>query len=328
MIAFGPVPSRRLGRSLGINNIPPKVCTYSCAYCQLGRTIQMRLQRQRFYDPHVVAGAVGRKLEAAQRAGEPIDYLAFVPDGEPTLDAGLGHAIRLLRRFSIPIAVLSNGSLVDRAEVREDLMEADWVSLKLDTVRDGTWRRVTRPHRRIALDSILRGMSEFAIRFDGTLATETMLLRGLNDPEQELRATAQFAAELRPAAAYLAVPTRPPAEDWVRSPDESVIARGYEVFRAWLPRVELLLGYEGDAFASTGDARDDLLSITAVHPMRDTAVRRMVERAGLDWGVVERLVDEGTLVEVEYGANRYFVRSVATMGGVGESDRSGRRRRH
>jgi wyosine [tRNA(Phe)-imidazoG37] synthetase (radical SAM superfamily) len=97
MLTFGPVPSRRLGRSLGINNIPPKVCTFSCVYCQLGRTIKMQVERRAFFEPQKILSAVCDKIEKTRHSGESIDYVTFVPDGEPTLDPNLGREIELLR---------------------------------------------------------------------------------------------------------------------------------------------------------------------------------------------------------------------------------------
>ncbi len=319
MIAFGPVPSRRLGRSLGINNIPPKVCPYSCVYCQLGRTNSERIDRQTFWEPEVVLDAVREKVEASRRAGESIDYLAVVPDGEPTLDVNLGRSIRALRSLDIPIAVISNGSLIDREDVQADLKEADWVSLKVDAVRQATWRRIDRPHGSLQLGPILEGMRTFAADFTGELVTETMLIQDLNDSEEELRATAELVGDLDPARAYLAVPTRPPAEEWVRPATEEAITRAYEVFRAYHGHVELLVGYEGDMFAATGDAEEDLLSITAVHPMREAAVRRLIERDGADWDLVEGLLRQGRLVEARYGTHRYFLRPLKEPTGKGPS---------
>jgi len=104
-IAFGPVPSRRLGRSMGINNIPPKICTYSCIYCQLGRTLKMQVERKKFYDVEEVVEDVKNKVKEAEKAGEHIDYLTFVPDGEPTLDINIGEEINELRQMGIKIAV-------------------------------------------------------------------------------------------------------------------------------------------------------------------------------------------------------------------------------
>jgi wyosine [tRNA(Phe)-imidazoG37] synthetase (radical SAM superfamily) len=308
MIAFGPVPSRRLGRSLGINNIPPKVCSYSCVYCQLGRTIKLEVARRTFYEPEEVLKDVREKIEKAREVGEAVDYLTFVPDGEPTLDSNLGREIELLRPLGIEIAVISNGSLIWRQDVREELGKADWVSLKVDAVKEETWWRINRPHRALQLGSILEGMRAFAASYKGELATETMLVRGLNDSEKDLSAVAEFLTQLRPSRAYLAIPTRPPAEEWVEPPDEEAINRAYQIFSEKLDHVEYLIGYEGNAFAFTGDVEEDLLSITSVHPMREEAVDQFLARAGVDRSVVAGLLAQGRLVELNYKGRRFYMR--------------------
>jgi wyosine [tRNA(Phe)-imidazoG37] synthetase (radical SAM superfamily) len=137
-----------------------------------------------------------------------------------------------------------------------------------------------------------------------------MLLEGLNDGEDGLGATADFLGELRPDRAYLAVPTRPPAEPWARAPGETALARAFGLFCERLASVELLTAYEGDAFASTGNASQDLLSITAVHPMRESAVRRTLRAAGAGWEVVSALMQSGELVEVEHEGHRYYLRPI------------------
>jgi wyosine [tRNA(Phe)-imidazoG37] synthetase (radical SAM superfamily) len=308
VIAFGPVPSRRLGRSLGINNIPPKVCTYSCVYCQLGRTIKMQVGRDAFYEPQEILSAVQEKVENAREVGELVDYLTFVPDGEPTLDINLGREIELLKRLDIPIAVITNASLLCREEVREALMKADWVSLKVDSTREEVWRRIDRPHGTLRLTSILDGVLEFARAYEGDLVTETMLVKGINDADDQIAELADFLARLRPSTSYLAIPTRPPAEEWVRPPDEEAINRAYQLVSAKVDQVEYLIGYEGDAFAFTGNVKEDLLSITAVHPMREDAVRKFLARAGVDWTVVDALTTGRKLVKVEYDGKKFYVR--------------------
>jgi wyosine [tRNA(Phe)-imidazoG37] synthetase (radical SAM superfamily) len=308
MIAFGPVPSRRLGRSLGINNIPPKICSYSCVYCQLGRTIKMQMERHAFYRPEQILRDVEDKVEAAGAAGEPIDYLTFVPDGEPTLDVNLGREIELLGPLGIRIAVITNASLIWREDVREALMQADWVSLKVDSARRGIWRRVNRPHGELSLSRIMEGAFEFARVYRGELATETMLVEGVNDGVKELRGVADVLAGLEPDTAFLAVPTRPPANRWVRSPKERVINLAYQIFSENVDQVELLIGYEGNAFAFTGNVGEDLLSITAVHPMREDAVNAFLARAGTEWATVRRLVARDQLVRVEYGDHKFYLR--------------------
>ena len=310
MIAFGPVPSRRLGRSLGVNHIPPKVCSYACVYCQLGRTIKMQLERVAFHDPEEIREAVRRKAASARERGEQIDYISLVPDGEPTLDANLGREIDLLRPLGIPIAVISNASLIWRLEVREELARADWVSLKVDAVQEAVWKRIDRPHGALRLGAILSGMLEFARAYRGELVTETMFVAGLNDSEGQVREVAEFLARLDPAVAYLSIPTRPPAEPWVHAPDEKAILRAYRIVSEKVRRVEYLIGYEGNEFASTGNVEEDLLSITAVHPMREEAVHEFLARAGVGWAVVRGLIKGGELVETEFEGHRFYVRKL------------------
>jgi wyosine [tRNA(Phe)-imidazoG37] synthetase (radical SAM superfamily) len=310
MIAFGPVPSRRLGRSLGINNIPPKICTYSCVYCQLGRTIKMQVERSVFYEPEKVFRDVQDKVKRAKGVGELIDYLTFVPDGEPTLDADLGREIQRLKPLGLSIAVITNSSLLGRRDVREDLIEADWVSLKVDTVKEEVWRRVNRPHGGLELASILEGTLKFAKVYEGDLVTETMLVRDVNDDEEHLKEIAAFLARLQPDRVYLSIPTRPPAEKWVQPPDEQAINRAYQIVSQKVDHVEYLIGYEGNAFAFTGDVEEDLLSITAVHPMRKEAVSEFLARAKADWSTVRRLTKQGRLVEIEYQGQTFYMRKL------------------
>lgn len=315
MLAYGPVPSRRLGRSLGINHVPPKICTYSCVYCQLGRTNSMRCERHKFYPPEEIVRVVRDQVNRTLERGERIDYLSFVPDGEPTLDLNLGREIGLLKPLGIDIAVISNGSLIWRRDVRRDLMAADWVSLKVDAVTEGIWRRIDRPHGRLRLGEILEGMRAFKEVFEGELTTESMLVEGLNDGREEIELMADFIGELKPDKVYLAIPTRPPAEDWVRPPSEAVLNEAYQIFNDRIAHVEYLIGYEGDAFAFTGSVEDDLLSITSVHPMREEGVRRLLTRAAVDWEGVERMIDEGKLVRLDYLGNRFYMRSIKSRVG-------------
>jgi wyosine [tRNA(Phe)-imidazoG37] synthetase (radical SAM superfamily) len=307
--AFGPVPSRRLGMSMGINNIPAKVCTYACIYCQLGRTTMMTKNRSEFYDPQKIYRAVQKKVAKALESGVQTDYLTFVPDGEPTLDINLGKAIDLLKLLGIPIGVISNSSLMWRTDVREELARADWVSLKVDAFEDRTWRRINRPEVYLQHFSIQGGMAEFTKYFSGRLVTETMLIKNLNDNDDQLRDMADYIAELEPHTAYISIPVRPPLEKWVHRPDEDRLNKAFQIFSDKLPRVECLIGYEGNAFAFTGDAEKDLLSITAVHPMRKSAVEKLLSKAGEPWDLVENLIAAGDLKESLYEGHAYYLRT-------------------
>ncbi len=308
MITFGPVPSRRLGRSLGINNIPPKFCSYSCVYCQVGRTLNMQVERKDFYEPDRILEEVRDKVKKATEKGEKIDYLAFVPDGEPTLDKNLGHTIELLKPLGIKTAVITNSSLIYREDVRDALMKADWVSLKVDSVIEKIWRKTDRPHKKLQLNNIMDGMMEFREKYQGELVTETMLIKDINDSEENLEAIGDFLSNLQPVRAYLSIPTRPPAEDSVHSPDELVINRSYQILSKQINHVEYLIGYEGNAFATTGNIEEDLLSITSVHPMREEAVNKLLLKTGDDWSAVQKLINNGSIIESKHDGRNFYVR--------------------
>ena len=307
-IAFGPVPSRRLGRSLGINNIPPKHCSYSCIYCQVGPTAAPEIEPRTFYPADMIVQAIGQRLTQARSRGEQVDYLTFVPDGEPTLDTHLADAIDALKPLGVPIAVISNASLIWRPEVRASLAHADWVSLKVDSVDETAWRRINRPHADLHLARILDGIRAFAAGYRGTLASETMLVDGVNDSEEEVAAIAHFLAEAGIRLAYLSIPHRPPTEAAVACPDEATITRAWQRMTERVARVELLTAYEGDAFPPLDDARGQLLAVTAVHPMRESAVRTLLSQAGLDMAAARKLVATGELRQVNHGGEVFFIR--------------------
>jgi wyosine [tRNA(Phe)-imidazoG37] synthetase (radical SAM superfamily) len=315
-VVYGPVPSRRLGRSLGINNIPPKTCSYSCVYCQLGSTNNLQVERQTFYQPEDIAQSVKEKVRQAKEKGETIDYLTFVPDGEPTLDANLGKEIELVKSLGIKIAVISNGSLIWRDDVRQDLQKADWVSLKVDAVSKETWRRINRPQKSLKLERILDGMLNFANIFKGELTTESMLIRGINDNGEEVERAADFLARLKPAIAYLAIPTRPTAVTAVTVASEQVMNMAYQIFSKKLSNTEYLIGYEGNAFSFTGNVEDDLLSIISVHPMREEAFLEFLKKTGTRWVTVEKLIKDDSIVVVEYQGRKFYMRKLPSILGL------------
>jgi len=308
--AFGPIPSRRLGNSLGINNIPPKVCTYSCVYCQIGKTIKLCNERQVFYRIDDIAREVKQKVAEVKKRGTLIDFLSFVPDGEPTLDSNLGKNIELIRPLDIKIAVITNGSLINLKNVREDLKKVDLVSLKIDAVTEKPWLRTDRPHKSLDLKVILDGMFEFAQQFKGEIITETMVLKGINDSYEEIKKIADFIALLKPTKSYISIPTRPTAVKGILPATDQALAMAYQLFRENLSNVEYLIGYEVGEFGFSGNIEEDLLGITAVHPMRKEAVRAYLKKAGADWSVITRLIEKGSLIELEYQGKNFYMRKL------------------
>jgi len=274
----------------------------------------MQVERETFYQAEEIARSAEAKVKQVREKGEPIDYLTFVPDGEPTLDANLGKEIELVSSLGIKVAVISNASLIWREDVRQDLQKADWVSLKIDTVDKEIWRRINRPQKTLPLEAILEGMLRFANAFEGELTTESMLIQGINDGSEEIERVAGFLAELKPDKAYLAIPTRPPAKRTITAASEPVINMAYQIFNRRLSNVEYLIGYEGNAFAFTGNVEDDLLSITSVHPMREEAVMELLRKADTGWGVIEKLIKDGSLTELEYQGKKFYMRKLPQRG--------------
>jgi len=310
MIVFGPIPSRRLGRSLGINNIPPKICSYSCIYCQIGATDSMSIQRKGFFSPDEIYEEAAGRVSQLQKAGEKIDYLTFVPDGEPTLDINLGKTITRLKSFGIKIAVFTNSSLIWDKEVRNDLMKADWVSLKIDSAYENIWRQVNRPHGLLKLQNIIQGIKDFASSYKGNLVTETMLVKGINDNIESLFKTVRLITSINPFKSYILIPTRPPAERSVKPPPVENLNAAYQIFSSFIPKVELVVSNEGTDFTYSSDAEKELLGILAVHPMRKEAVEEFIKKAGTDNGFISSLIEAGILKKVQYNNNIYFIKNI------------------
>jgi wyosine [tRNA(Phe)-imidazoG37] synthetase (radical SAM superfamily) len=312
-LTFGPVPSRRLGKSIGVNNIPYKFCSYSCAYCQLGKAGKMQVERQEFYSVDRIIREIKEKLKHLNAECTP-DYLTIVPDGEPTLDLNLGKLITKLKVFNIPIAVITNSSLLIKNEVRDELGNADYVSLKIDTVNPNTWKLINKPHRALSHDSMLAAIQDFSEFYNGILVSESMLLKDLNDSEGELLQLGQFLQTIRPDKSYIAIPTRPPAFGNIIPADESTVTYAYEVFTYRCLNPELLTGYEGNAFASSGSFVEDILSITAVHPMRSDAVFEFMAKTKTSKNVLMKLIDSQKIKQVRFNNQDFFLRSFEKKG--------------
>jgi len=234
-------------------------------------------RRQSFFPPEYLVASVRQRLSELEAGNGTIDYLTVVPDGEPTLDNNLKELVHRLKEFTLPVAIITNASLIWNAEVQESLLEADWVPLQVDAISDLVWRKIDRPHKSLDQHEILAGISQFAHRFrrnsQHKLMTETMLVEGINTGIAELRRLAEFIGSLQPDSAYLPIPTRPPAETDVVAADKTSLTRAYDTYTSKIPDVEYLIGYEGNSFSNTGNSRDDILNITAVHPMREDAIQ-------------------------------------------------------
>ncbi len=309
MISFGPVPSRRLGKSLGINNIVrPKVCSYSCVYCQVGKTSRLTADRQSFFDPEVVLYEVSSHLEKLTPEAMP-DYLTFVSNGEPTIDRNLGKSIIRVKRYGIPVAVITNASLLWQEKVREDLMEADWVSVKIDASDEKTWIAVNRPTPGLDFGAVTEGILRFSEEFPKKLNTETMLCRGVNDHDENIRGVAVIISRTGAGKAYISVPVRPPAEEGLLPAEADRVNMAWHVFVEAGIDTEMLTGFEGSDTGNTGNSYEDILNITAVHPLRDDAIAELLEKNGSGFNVVESLISQNLIRCSVYRGRKFYMRN-------------------
>lgn len=312
MITFGPVPSRRLGKSLGINNIiSPKTCSYNCIYCQVGKSIKKSCVRESFYKPDVIYEKVVKHIDQLDRENYP-DYLTFVSNGEPTLDENLGEAIKLLKKTDIPVAVISNASLLCYDSVKEDLQLADWVSLKMDAGNIITWYLINRPVAGLDFENILTNIKLFRDEYKGRLCTETMIVNGINDSIENISALAEIIKGINPEKAYLAVPIRPPVEKFVKLPDAEKLNLAWQTFNKMQIMTEFLTGFEGTDAGYTGNIYEDILNITAVHPLRQDTLLKLLQNDSAGYSVVDSLLSQHLIKSVTYGGKKYFVRDYHT----------------
>jgi len=276
---YGPVPSRRLGQSLGVDPIPFKTCNYNCVYCQLGRTIPLTCERGLYVPPDDILVQVQEALEARETGD--IDYVTLVGQGEPTLNEGLGRIIEGIAEMTeIPIAVITNGALLHTQKVRKELMKADVVMPSLDAADDKTFRRLNRPCPRLHIEEIIGGMAEFSRVFNGQLWIEVMLCKGLNDGEASLCALHEALGRISPDRIQINVPVRPPAEPWIEIPDDETVMRA----TALLGDVsEAVAPYEGSfSLDSCHNLVDAVFSIIRRHPMREARLLDTLTHYGVE----------------------------------------------
>ncbi|MHC1568803.1 MAG: radical SAM protein [Candidatus Syntropharchaeia archaeon] len=307
-MAFGPVPSRRLGRSLGVNNIPPKTCSYSCVYCQLGKTTNLSIERKRFYDPASIVKEVKSRVDIIRKRDEKIDYITFVPDGEPTLDINLREEVKELKGMGIKLAILTNSSLIWKEDVREDLKMFDLVSLKIDAVDFNVWKRTNRPHPELKLSEIMEGIMDFSDEYRGKLLTETMLIAGYNDQKEHIEKLVDFIGRLHPSKSYISIPTRPPAEKGIEGATEEILNLAYQMFSEKGIDVELLTGFEGEDFSVFGDLEKEILSTASVHPLREDILKELLDKNDKSWDIIEKLIADGKLKVVRYRGKNFYMR--------------------
>lgn len=300
---FGPIPSRRLGRSLGVDLIPRKTCPFDCIYCEVGPTTHKTERRREHHTENII-----RELEEyLSRAGAELDVITLTGSGEPTLNLGLGRIIESIKEMTrTPVAVLTNGALLHLAEVRRQLAPADIVLPSLDAAREETFKLINRPLASFSLAQLQAGLKTFRREFSGQLWLEIMLLKGLNDSQEELALLGQDLRELAPDRVQLNTAVRPVVDEQARALSREEM----EAVAGMLPgEVEVIASFTGGP-APGADCDDiNFLEMLARRPMTALDLAQVLGLPlPLVQGRLQRLRDSG-LISCNFYEDQGFYRS-------------------
>ncbi len=264
---YGPVPSRRLGKSLGIDPIPSKTCNYQCVYCQLGKTTDFTNIRKNYFPKKEIIIEMKKAIKLNENK---FDYITFVGSGEPTLYKDLKDLILRAKDLSKkPVCVITNGSLLYQKEVQNALMCSDVVLPSLDAGDEKLFIKINRPHPSINFEKLIQGFIDFKKRFEGRFWIEVMLLKGINDTKEELLKIKEKLDLIKPDRIDINVPIRPPVEKWVKIPDKNIVSDLNVIFDNY---TNINFPEEGAFNIYSYDFEKEVLSILERHPMRQEQI--------------------------------------------------------
>ena len=299
---FGPVPSRRLGYSLGVDIVPDKHCTQNCVYCQIGRTKDVTVERRSFFP----VADVLRAIAGALATGKKIDYVTFSGSGEPTLNKDLGKLIRGTRKLTnTKTCLLTNGTMFFDRQVRAEAALADLVVPSLDAGSEEVYRRVCRPHPSLTLEKLVGGLVAFREQYKGPIWLEVMLVRGLNDAPDELERIKKLAERIRPDKIQLNTVARPPQDPSARPLPTLNLERIRRIFG---PNAEVISGF--DRREQRIGEPDLALSILELIRRRSVTMGDIVAAMGVTrqeaQAAVEGLIAESRIKKVVHGARTFY----------------------
>jgi wyosine [tRNA(Phe)-imidazoG37] synthetase (radical SAM superfamily) len=310
---FGPISSRRLGQSLGIDPIAFKSCHWNCIYCQLGRSQPMQSERREDAPVEAILAEL-RSALAGLRPGA-VQWVTISGSGEPTLHGGLGRIIAGVKALTtLPVAVLTSGASLHDPEVRADLLASDAVLPTVSAGNEAVYRKLHRPAPDITFEKHVEGLVAFRREYPGQLWVEVMLVAGVNDSEDELRQIADVLGRIRPDAVHINQPMRPPAEPWVRPPNAEVVERAHALLGG--ARAPRPTASAGAAVGAASGMTDTVLGMLARHPMDfeellDSLGRSSPAEVG---EALARLAGTGRVRPVQHLGRRFWAAGAARFG--------------
>jgi len=300
---YGPVPSRRLGRSLGIDLVPHKICTYDCIYCQIGKTTEKTLARKEYAPVTEILEEVGSFL---QEETSSTDVLSLAGSGEPTLHSQIRSVIEGIKAItSIPVAVITNGSLLYEEEVRQDLLSVDLVLPSLDAVSSEVFRKINRPRKGFSVEKVIEGLVEFRKVYKGQIWLEILFCKGVNDSKEELVRMKKTVERIAPDRIHLNTVIRPPSEKWAVPLNQEEM----ETMRAFFgERASIISEFDRHPPAVTErDIREEILKILKRRPL---SLRDLSKGMGIREDEIEKyiqpLVSEGKIHARVFGDSIYY----------------------
>jgi wyosine [tRNA(Phe)-imidazoG37] synthetase (radical SAM superfamily) len=308
---YGPVPSRRLGRSLGVDLVPHKVCTYDCIYCQIGKTTQKTLIRKEY----VPVNDILNEIEIFLREGSSsVDYVSLGGSGEPTLHSEIGRIIEGIKAItSIPVAVITNGGLLYDQKVREDLLKADVILPSMDAVSPDVFEKINRPYPGFSIERMIEGLAEFRKAFKGQIWLEILFCKGVNDKPEELKKMKEVIERIQPDLIHLNTVVRPPSEKWAIPLNQ----REMEEIRAFLgERASIISEFDRHpSLVSERDIKEEILKILKRRPLSQSDLSKGmgIPQNELDQ-YIKPLIQEGKIHPRMFGDSVYY--------GIGENRRN------
>ena len=295
---YGVVPSRRLGRSLGVSPIPFKVCNYSCIYCQLGRTHNMTNERKTFFPPEDIIEELKSFVKIYDENN--FDVVTIVSEGEPLLYSPLNVIIDGIKKItSKSVVLITNGSLFYEKEVRKEVKNCDIIMPTLDAWDEKSFKIVNRPYGKISYEMMYNGLLKLREEFKGQIWLEVMLIKGVNDSIESLKKLKEKIEKLQPERVYVNVPIRPPAEDWVKIPDEENLKYAKKELNAYV-----IEKHVNGNFLTKRDDYSAVVDILKRHPLRVNDIENNFKNSR---EIITKLFKDPEIEKHVYNGTIYFI---------------------
>ena len=304
---FGPVSSKRLGQSLGVDLLPPKSCSWNCVYCQLGKTREFITEREEFFPREEIL----EEIRQALSINKVLDWITFVGSGETMLYKGIGWLIREVKKLTaIPVAVITNGSLLYLPEVRTELLLADAVLPSLNAGSEALHAQIDRPAPGLTFHQHIEGLRAFRKEYKGKLWIEVMLLGGINDSDEALCDLAAVIKEINPDMVHLVLPTRPAPEQEVRLPTEERIERAMTILSEVVTVVHPVKGTMD--LRNAPDLVEAVKAIVSRHPVQQKELQNAIkdcfpEESGKVEEVMKEMLATGVFKLVDHDGEPYWL---------------------